>query len=58
MQLSPSELELEIMSRWLVLLLLAAIVAVEGSDVLELDEKTFEEGVNADIILVEFYAPW
>ena len=46
------------MSRWLVLVLVAAIVAVEGSDVLVLDEKNFKEGVDTEIILVEFYAPW
>ena len=46
------------MSRWLALLLLVAVVTAEDSDVLELDENNFAEGVNKDIVLVEFFAPW
>ena len=46
------------MSRWVALLLLVAVVAADDSDVIELDESNFKEGVNKDIILVEFYAPW
>lgn len=47
------------MARWLVsVLLLAAVVAADNSKVIELNEDNFEEGVNKDIILVEFYAPW
>jgi len=45
-----------------VLLLLVAVLAfalAEESDVLELDAKTFDDGIeDKDIILVEFYAPW
>ena len=47
------------MSRWLALLMLVAVVAAEDSDVMELDEDSFKDGVaDKDIILVEFYAPW
>lgn len=42
----------------MLLSLLAMAVAGE-SDVIELDEKSFDEGIeDEDIILVEFYAPW
>lgn len=30
----------------------------EGSDVIELDESNFDTKVVADLMLVEFYAPW
>lgn len=30
----------------------------EGSDVIELDESNFDDKVVADLMLVEFYAPW
>lgn len=52
------------MSRWLwlSLLLLVAVVAADEEedpgDVVVLDESNFAEGVNKDIVLVEFYAPW
>lgn len=48
------------MSRWLLLVLLAVVVAAEeNSDVLEFDSESFSDGVaDKDIILVEFYAPW
>ena len=42
------------MSRWLALLMLVAVVAAEDSDVMELDEDSFKDGVaDKDIILVE-----
>ena len=31
---------------------------VDDRDVIVLDESNFAEGVNVDLILVEFYAPW
>ena len=41
-----------------VVLLMLLGVAL-GSDVLELSDETFKDGVSGkDIILVEFYAPW
>lgn len=48
------------MLRSVILLLLAAtaVVADDPSDVRELDADSFAEGVEEDIILVEFYAPW
>lgn len=48
------------MTRWVSLLLLAAVVlAEEGSDVLELDADNFDDELeNLPIALVEFYAPW
>ena len=48
------------MSRWLLLVLVAAVVAAEeDSDVLELGSESFQDGIaDKDIILVEFYAPW
>ena len=30
----------------------------EDSDVIELDASNFADGVDKDVILVEFYAPW
>ena len=31
----------------------------EESDVIELDEDNFDDGIaDLDIVLVEFYAPW
>ena len=30
----------------------------DPGDVIVLDDSNFAEGVNVDIILVEFYAPW
>ena len=36
----------------------AAVLAGEASDVLELDDDNFVVGVDKDIVLVEFYAPW
>lgn len=46
-----------------VCLLVAALLIVgigaEDSDVIELEESNFDEGIaELDIILVEFYAPW
>ncbi len=48
------------MSRWAIILLLAAVVVAEdGSDVLDLGTDNFmEETADKEIILVEFYAPW
>jgi protein disulfide-isomerase A1 len=46
----------------LVSLLIAAatgVFAAEGSDVIDLNATNFESVVNpADLILVEFFAPW
>lgn len=42
----------------LVVLLIAGIQA-DDSDVIELDESNFNDGIaDLDIVLVEFYAPW
>lgn len=30
----------------------------DPGDVIVLDDSNFAEGVNKDLILVEFYAPW
>lgn len=30
----------------------------DPGDVIVLDDSNFAEGVNVDLILVEFYAPW
>lgn len=48
------------MSRWLLVALLAVVVAADdSSDVIELDSESFQDGIaDKDIILVEFYAPW
>ena len=46
---------------WLlaVLVLVSGTRAEEESDVIELDEGSFDDGIaDLDIILVEFYAPW
>ena len=49
-----------VMARWAVYLLAAlVVVAAEDSDVLELDDDSFDDGVaNEPTMLVEFYAPW
>lgn len=41
-------------------LVLRSIRGDEGdpSDVIDLDASNFAEGVNKDIVLVEFFAPW
>ena len=51
---------IQAMAHWGVMFLLAAIVLAQGddSDVLELDADTFDDGIAAPIMLVEFYAPW
>lgn len=41
-----------------VVLLSVAVRGEDDSDVIELDASNFAEGVDKDIILVEFYAPW
>lgn len=48
------------MSRWVCLLLLAALAtAEENSDVIELDADNFDDVLDdLSIALVEFYAPW
>ena len=44
---------------FLCLVLLSRVAWAEDSDVIELDEDTFDDGIaDLDIILVEFYAPW
>lgn len=41
------------------LLLLSGATSAEGSDVIELDGESFDEGIaDLDMVLVEFYAPW
>ncbi len=40
------------------LVVLFSGVWCDDSDVIELDTHTFEEGVQADLMLIEFYAPW
>lgn len=41
-----------------VIVLLAVFTLAEDSDVIELDAANFDDGVNKEMILVEFYAPW
>lgn len=36
----------------------AGVLAAESGDVLVLDTANFENEIDKDIILVEFYAPW
>ena len=43
---------------FIAIVFLSAFVVAEDSDVIELDASTFDEGVDREIILVEFYAPW
>ena len=43
---------------FIAIVFLSAFVAAEDSDVIELDASNFDEGVDREIILVEFYAPW
>ena len=40
------------------IILLSAFAWAEDSDVIELDASNFDEGVDRELILVEFYAPW
>ena len=40
------------------LLICTGVWCEEESDVIELDASNFDEGVKADLMLVEFYAPW
>lgn len=43
----------------LLVALLIVGIGAEDSDVIELEESSFDEGIaELDIILVEFYAPW
>ena len=57
--------EVKIMALSLFLLVSLAVIACaqegdEGDpgDVIVLDQSNFAEGVNKDLVLVEFYAPW
>lgn len=48
-------------SAWWLLAVLAFLsgTRAEDSDVIELGEDTFDDGIaDLDIVLVEFYAPW
>ena len=42
----------------LVLFCVSAVWSEEDSDVIELGAANFDDEVKADIMLVEFYAPW
>lgn len=43
----------------LVVLLITSSARAEDSDVIELDEANFDDGIaDLDIVLIEFYAPW
>lgn len=57
------EVKIMALSLFLLVSLVVIACAQEGDegdpgDVIVLDQSNFAEGVNKDLVLVEFYAPW